>query len=115
MRIVNPALVAAGKQAAKDLGTEVRVMTRAGESEAVFLKPMDTDRAKLLLSYVQHLEDELASLANKHLDAEAMARKFGVAITAMAKIKDLPDMASDLKVKAVKEVVEKAFLDIEKA
>jgi len=112
---LNQGMVAAGKKAVRDLGTEIRVMTRSSESETVFLKPMDSDQAKLLLVYVQALEDELTTWRTKSLDSEHMANKFGVAVVALTKIKEIPEMASDLKVKAIKDIVDKVFIEIEKA
>jgi len=82
------------------MGAEIK-MDRFGESNAIFLKPLNAEQGKLILSYVQHLEDH--SFRND--EAMRMSSKLGVAESFLDQIKNSPEQtAKGLASKGISEL-----------
>jgi hypothetical protein len=106
--ILNQELIRRAKVVLANMGSEVK-MHRTDEGESIFMKPMDSDSVKLVLSYVQHLEDDIERRKQGDSQVHRMAHRFGVAVTAIDEIKNLQPWNKE----GVFGVISKATKDID--
>jgi hypothetical protein len=117
MQVLNKLGIDQAKRILVGMGSEIKMM-RADQGDRAFMKQMDSDSAKLVLSYVQYLEDEIERRKKADKESVRMGNKFGVAVESLDRIrntiKDLPDMDQAKKLSEIEDIAVRSFASMDK-